>query len=35
MLEGIYGEFTEGFGTEDLKAAKLLLDTFVGSGDRQ
>jgi len=25
-LEPIYGRFTEGFGTADLKAAKLLLD---------
>jgi predicted ATPase/DNA-binding winged helix-turn-helix (wHTH) protein len=33
MLEGVYAGFTEGFGTDDLKAAKLLLDTFAGSGE--
>jgi predicted ATPase/DNA-binding winged helix-turn-helix (wHTH) protein len=29
MLEGVYADFSEGFGTEDLKTAKLLLDTLV------
>jgi predicted ATPase/DNA-binding winged helix-turn-helix (wHTH) protein len=35
MLEGVYAGFNEGFGTQDLQAAKLLLDTFVGSGERR
>jgi len=35
MLEGVYAGFTEGFGTEDLQAAKLLLDTLVEHADRQ
>jgi predicted ATPase len=26
LLASVYGRFTEGFGTADLKAARLLLD---------
>jgi predicted ATPase len=28
MLEGIYGWFTEGFDTADLKEARALLESF-------
>jgi predicted ATPase len=28
LLAPIYGRFTEGFGTADLRAAKALLDSF-------
>jgi predicted ATPase/DNA-binding winged helix-turn-helix (wHTH) protein len=35
MLEGVYANFTEGFGTEDLQAAKRLLETLVDHEDRQ
>jgi len=28
VLAGIYGRFTEGFDTSDLKAAKTLLDAL-------
>jgi hypothetical protein len=28
MLAGLYGWFTEGFDTEDLREAKALLDTL-------
>ena len=32
-LATIYGKFTEGFGTADLIAAKVLLDTLNGDAD--
>jgi predicted ATPase/DNA-binding winged helix-turn-helix (wHTH) protein len=35
MLEGVYTSFIEGFGTEDFKAAKLLLNTLVEHEDNQ
>jgi predicted ATPase/DNA-binding winged helix-turn-helix (wHTH) protein len=35
MLEGVYANFTEGFGTEDLQAAKRLVETLVDHEDRQ
>ena len=37
LLAPVYGWFTEGFGTPDLKEAELLLDELNGEGvsDRQ